>query len=66
MTHGDRIRSMTDAELASEIIKTVGNLKKCKFCTRYREICDKRVNCQKHVAEWLRKDEKDDDQCGED
>ena len=53
MTNGDRIRSMTDEELA-EIISSLGN---CDTCYLYlNRGCNINTSCKDAVLEWLRKE----------
>lgn len=53
MTNGDKIRSMSDSELARFLFLAVRKTE-CDFCA-YRDghVCDKRTSCVKHMAEYL-------------
>lgn len=53
ITNGDRVRMMTDEELA-EIISSLGN---CDTCYLYlNRGCNISTSCKDAVLEWLRKD----------
>ena len=51
-TNADRIRAMTDEELA-EIISSLGN---CDTCYLYHRGCDLNISCKKAVLIWLKKE----------
>lgn len=58
-TRGDRIRSMTDEELAEILADVLTGDKFCKDKPECREMLDKHIDipdemCQKCVVEWLR------------
>ena len=53
MTNGDRIRAMTDEELAEIFSETI-----CKWCE-----CKTRVSCKECCVEWIQKEA--DDACKE-
>ena len=54
-TNGDRIRSMSDVELA-EVISNLGN---CDTCYLYHRGCSMNISCKDAVLEWLRKEVED-------
>lgn len=51
-TNGDRIRQMTDEELA-EVISGLGD---CDTCYLYHRRCSLNTSCKDAVLEWLRKE----------
>lgn len=51
-SNGDRIRQMTDEELA-EWLAEHGN---CRVCAWYKKECVKHVTCKRGVAEWLKQE----------
>lgn len=55
MTNADRIRSMTDEELA----KLLDVWPECNLCQAYLETCDgpsKDKNCKERLLEWLKQE----------
>ena len=52
LSNADRIRQMTDEELA-EIIACVGN---CGDCFLHHNGCDIRITCKGNVLEWLKRE----------
>ena len=61
MSNGDRIRRMTDEELATFIVKDMecSNLIDDAKCLKYRKI--KRCDCEKCWFDWLKQDVNDGD-----
>lgn len=55
ITNGDRIRMMTDEELA-EVISGLGD---CDTCYLYHRRCSMNISCKDAVLEWLRKEAED-------
>lgn len=60
MTNGEKIRSMTDEELAEFLDKVVG----CDFCP-IKKFCDEErttpyVNCETVWSRWLSREVKND------
>ena len=51
-TNADRLRAMTDEELAEIII----NLGDCDNCYLYHRTCNMNTSCKDAVLEWLRKE----------
>lgn len=56
-TNADRIRQMTDEELADWLAEH-GN---CRVCAWYRKECVKHVTCKRGVAEWLKQEVQNND-----
>lgn len=52
MTNGDKIRSMTDDELAIAWSNFYG----CSDCPCFNECEDEELNCAWHVRNWLQKE----------
>lgn len=52
LSNGDRIRSMSDEELA-EVISGLGD---CDTCYLYHRRCSMNTSCKDAVLEWLRKE----------
>lgn len=55
MTNGDRIRAMTDEELAEHILFM------CKDCEYCGTCLHNEVTCQDGIRKWLRKEADEDD-----
>lgn len=58
MTNGDRIRQMTDEELADNLLLS-HNMFTCRVCPYIT--CCKGKTCTDGANEWLRQEAKDDD-----
>ena len=54
-TNADRIRAMSDEELA-EVISGLGD---CDTCYLYHRRCSMNISCKDAVLEWLRKEAED-------
>lgn len=54
-TNADRIRRMSDEELA-EVISGLGD---CDTCYLYHRRCSMNISCKDAVLEWLRKEAED-------
>ena len=68
MTNADRIRSMSDKELAEFIDDIATYVATGKYCTGFLHVSgfpytcfDTKKCCEKHVVEWLKKPAEDDE-----
>lgn len=57
MTNADRIRAMSDAELADFL----GQYKFCDMCVEGCDACTYHGECDKRLLEWLQQPYKEDD-----
>lgn len=58
MTNGERIKRMTYSDIADFILNETSRVFQCTHCSYRDKICDKRMNCKKHIIEWLEQEEK--------
>ena len=59
-TNADRIRKMTDEELAEFILNETNRVFQCNHCSYTGRICDKRMKCKKQIIEWLKQEVSED------
>ena len=56
MTNADKIRQMTDEEIANAILRLDDNRLICEHCSKRYVICDNRKQCREHIIEWLKQE----------
>ena len=60
MTNADKIRNMTDEELAEFLIKEFDNKMICDKCYEFIEDRPCKHNCDKQLLKWLQAEVKED------
>lgn len=58
MQNGERIKRMTYDDIAEFILKETERKFQCTHCSYNDKVCDKRMNCKKHIIEWLEQEAK--------
>lgn len=58
MQNGERIKRMTYDDIAEFILKETERKFQCTHCSYKDKVCDKRMNCKKHIIEWLEQEAK--------
>lgn len=53
MTNSDRIRNMTDEQLAELLLKTIGDCSDGSECPA-EEVCEGTTSCREVILKWLK------------